>query len=94
MGECSGDREYVLALVRRCSASNGAQVSSDDGHFITNTARQISSVGGSIRDIRLFAGHTKLSTTKRYIKADADAQKRVVQQLQRQNGSDILQVKV
>jgi integrase/recombinase XerD len=33
---------------------------------------------GSIRDIQLLAGHTNLRTTQRYIEADADAQKKVV----------------
>jgi integrase len=46
--------------------------------FITNTARKISSVGGSIRDIQLLAGHTNLRTTQRYIEAYADALRKVV----------------
>ena len=49
--------------------------------FITNTARKISSVGGSLRDIQILAGHTNLRTTQRYIEADLNAQKRVVQQI-------------
>jgi integrase len=46
--------------------------------FITNAARTISSVGGSLRDVQMLAGHRALSTTQRYIEADAEAQKRVV----------------
>jgi integrase/recombinase XerD len=45
---------------------------------ITNAARTISTVGGSLRDVQMLAGHSALSTTQRYIEADAEAQKRVV----------------
>ena len=46
--------------------------------FITNTARKISTVGGSLRDVQVLAGHTNLRTTQRYIEANAEAQVRVV----------------
>ena len=46
--------------------------------FITNTARKISTVGGSLRDIQILAGHTNLRTTQRYIEQSAEAQNRVV----------------
>jgi len=39
----------------------------------------ISTVGGSIRDVQLLAGHSPLSTTQRYIDADALAQRKVVE---------------
>ena len=45
--------------------------------FITN-ARTISTVGGSLRDVQMLAGHRVLSTTQRYIEADVEAQRRVV----------------
>ena len=45
--------------------------------FITNAARKISTVGGSLRDVQVLAGHKALSTTQRYIEADAAAQKRL-----------------
>ena len=47
--------------------------------FITNAARKISTVGGSVRDIQLMAGHSNLNTTQRYIEADAECQRRVVE---------------
>jgi integrase/recombinase XerD len=47
--------------------------------FITNAARTSSTVGGSLRDVQIFAGRSALSTTQRYIEADAKGQKRVVQ---------------
>ena len=56
-----------------CSSHSGRRT------FITNAARKISTVGGSLRDVQLLAGHSNLSTTQRYIEADAEAQQRIVQ---------------
>ena len=42
-------------------------------------ARKISSVGGSLRDVQLLAGHSALSTTRRYIEASEEAKRRVVE---------------
>ena len=47
--------------------------------FITNAARKISLVGGSLRDVQALARHSSLSTTQRYIECDVDAQRRVVE---------------
>jgi integrase/recombinase XerD len=58
---------------------NGCSSHSGRRTFITNTARKISSVGGSLRDIQELAGHANLRTTQRYIDADASAQLKVVQ---------------
>ncbi len=55
-----------------CSSHSGRRT------FITNAARKISSVGGSLRDVQMLAGHRALSTTQRYVEADVDAQRRVV----------------
>jgi integrase/recombinase XerD len=68
-------RWYEVLGFLGCSSHSGRRT------FITNTARKISSVGGSIRDIQLLVGHTNLRTTQRYIEADVDAQKKVVQSL-------------
>ena len=56
-----------------CSSHSGRRT------FITNAARKISTVGGSLRDVQLLAGHTNLRTTQRYIDANPDAQVRIVE---------------
>jgi len=56
-----------------CSSHSGRRT------FITNTARKISTVGGSLRDVQMLAGHTNLRTTQRYIEANPDAQVRIVE---------------
>lgn len=55
-----------------CSSHSGRRT------FITNAARKISSVGGSIRDVQALAGHASLNTTQRYIEVNAEAKRRVV----------------
>jgi integrase/recombinase XerD len=55
-----------------CSSHSGRRT------FITNTARKISTVGGSLRDVQMLAGHTNLRTTQRYIEANPEAQIRIV----------------
>jgi integrase len=55
-----------------CSSHSGRRT------FITRTARKISLVGGSLRDIQLMAGHSNLQTTQRYIEYDTAAQRKVV----------------
>lgn len=55
-----------------CSSHSGRRT------FITNAARKISTVGGSLRDVQMLAGHSSLSVTQRYIEADSGAQRRIV----------------
>lgn len=62
----------------RALGFSGASSHSGRRTFITNAARRISTVGGSLRDVQLLAGHSALGTTQRYIEADGMAQKRVV----------------
>ena len=55
-----------------CSSHSGRRT------FITNAARKISTVGGSLRDVQMLAGHSNLRTTQGYIEANAEAQVRIV----------------
>ena len=63
---------YRAAGLKGCSSHSGRRT------FITNAARKISTVGGSLRDVQILAGHRALTTTQRYIEADVEAQRRVV----------------
>jgi len=56
-----------------CSSHSGRRT------FITNAARKISTVGGSLRDVQELAGPTNLRTTQRYIDANPEAQVRIVE---------------
>jgi integrase/recombinase XerD len=56
-----------------CSSHSGRRT------FITNAARKISTVGGSLKDVQELAGHSNLRTTQRYIDPNPEAQLRVVQ---------------
>ncbi|MFH0987248.1 MAG: site-specific integrase [Candidatus Micrarchaeota archaeon] len=55
-----------------CSSHSGRRT------FITNAARKISSVGGSMRDVQALARHSSLSMTQKYIESDVLAQQKVV----------------
>lgn len=55
-----------------CSSHSGRRT------FITNTAKKISLVGGSMRDIQELAGHSSLAITQRYIEGDEHAKRKVV----------------
>ena len=56
-----------------CSSHSGRRT------FITNAARKISSVGGSLRDVQMLAGHSSLAVTQRYIDGSEDARMKVVE---------------
>lgn len=56
-----------------CSSHSGRRT------FITNAARKISTVGGSLRDVQMLAGHSNLRTTQRYIDPNPEAQVRIVE---------------
>lgn len=55
-----------------CSSHSGRRT------FITNAARNIGRVGGSMRDVQALARHSSLSTTQQYIEISTDALERVV----------------
>jgi len=58
-----------------CSSHSGRRT------FITTTARLLTKIGGSLRDVQELAGHRALTTTERYIEGDRDAQRRLVRML-------------
>ena len=55
-----------------CSSHSGRRTA------ITNWARNISSVGGSLRDVQALARHSSIAMTQRYIEVSEDACRRVV----------------
>lgn len=63
---------YVKLGFDGCSSHSGRRT------FITNAARKISSVGGSIKDVQMLARHSSLQMTQRYIEHDIEAQKKIV----------------
>ncbi|NRP49117.1 Tyrosine recombinase XerD [Aliiroseovarius sp. xm-v-201] len=56
-----------------CSSHSGRRT------FITNAARNISTVGGSLRDVQMLAGHSSLAVTQRYIEGDEAARAKIVE---------------
>ena len=64
---------YKILGYEGCSSHSGRRT------FITNSAKKISSVGGSLRDIQFLAGHSSLQTTQRYIEGDSEARSKVVE---------------
>ncbi len=58
---------------------NGCSSHSGRRTFITNAARRISTVGGSLRDVQALAGHSALSTTQRYIEINSEAKRKIVE---------------
>lgn len=56
-----------------CSSHSGRRT------FITNAAKKISTVGGSLRDVQMLAGHSSLAVTQRYIEGDEAARAKIVE---------------
>lgn len=59
----------------------GASSHSGRRTFLSNCARNVSRVGGSLRDVMILAGHRHLTTTQRYLDQNSDAQRDLVKML-------------
>lgn len=49
--------------------------------FITNAARAVSSVGGSLREVQDLAGHASIAMTQRYIVVNEDVKKSLMKKI-------------
>ena len=49
--------------------------------FITNAARAVSTVGGSLREVQELAGHASIAMTQRYIVASEDVKKDLMKKI-------------
>jgi integrase len=72
--------QAVIDLFRRIWRRAGIDASSHSGRrwFATNAARQVSTVGGSLRDVQMLMRHSSLQTTQRYISPNTKAQVQLV----------------
>jgi integrase/recombinase XerD len=65
-------RLYRTLGMDGCSSHSGRRT------FITRAAREVSVVGGSIRDVQQLAGHASLSMTQTYIEGNTEAKRKLV----------------
>jgi integrase len=73
--------QSIINLMRTHFADCGIEGASSHSMrrtMITNAARKISSVGGSMRDVQQLARHANLQTTQRYVEANTKAQMDVI----------------
>jgi len=63
---------YKLCDIEGASSHSGRRM------FITNAARKISLVSGSLRDVQNLARHKNLQSTQRYIEQNSEAQRKVI----------------
>lgn len=77
--------QAVIDMFRRIWRKAGINASSHSGRrwFATNAARQVSTVGGSLRDVQMLLRHSSLQTTQRYISPNTRAQVELVQLVSR-----------
>jgi integrase len=66
---------YRRAGLEGCSSHSGRRT------FITNAARLVHRVGGSLRDVQQLAGHASIDMTQRYIEGSTPAKQALVKLL-------------
>jgi integrase len=66
------NRAFKNIGLQGCSSHSGRRT------FVTRAARAVHKAGGSLRDVRLLAGHRSIQTTQAYIDGDSDAQRKLV----------------
>jgi integrase/recombinase XerD len=64
---------YKALRLDGCSSHSGRRT------FVTNAAKKIIGVGGSLRDVQQLVGHSSLQMTQSYIEGDTEAKRKVVQ---------------
>jgi integrase len=70
---CNTTKKIFKALrLEGCSSHSGRRT------FVTNVAKRIVEVGGSLRDVQQLAGHTSLQMTQSYIEGDSKAKRKVI----------------
>lgn len=69
----------MLWLLYRDLGFVGASSHSGRRFYITQIARKVSSVGGSMRECQLLARHSSLSVTQRYVDVNTSAARQVVE---------------
>lgn len=67
-----------FARLYECLGFDGCSSHSGRRTFITTTARKVSLVGASLRDVQQLAGHSNLTTTQRYIEGSSEAKRKLV----------------
>ena len=65
-------RVFKALGLQGCSSHSGRRT------FITQAARKVSEVGGSLRDVQVLAGHSSLALTQRYVDAHTEAHRRLI----------------
>jgi integrase len=76
-GTAGAMRVWFLRLYRDMGY-DGMSSHSGRRTAITRWARGISTVGGSLKDVQVLAGHADLATTQRYIEVSKSAKRKVV----------------
>ena len=66
------EKVFKALGLQGCSSHSGRRT------FITQAARKVSEVGGSLRDVQVLAGHTSLAMTQRYVDVNTDAQRKLI----------------